>query len=363
MKTILLQTLMINLSWNKSRIKCLAGIIIALIESCSVCTKSLAIGIEGKAKLSSKIQRVYRLFRDQAFDYEQIAQLIADIFISDKYILALDRTCWKFGKHDINILFLAIVIGKISVPLYWHLLDHGGTCDNQLMQNIMSKFIDKFGVDKIKYLLADREFMNKKWLKFLIERKIKFAIPLRKDMKVRISGNAQDRAAGYSFNALCTSEYNKVQANLWDYQVRLAAYRNSKSELMVIASNTDIDTEIFALYRCRWAIERLFKHLKTSGFNIEKSHITINDRFAKLVAICSICSALIIKSGLILSCIIPIKIKKFKGIDKQLYSLFSYGIDHLKLYLKRSKLKIAKYFKFLFNPLKSSTLFSPQLKL
>ncbi|HJD56079.1 MAG TPA: transposase [Rickettsia endosymbiont of Pyrocoelia pectoralis] len=38
---------------------------------------------------------------------------------------------------------------------------------------------------------------------------------------------------------------------------------------------------MFALYKYRWAIERLFKHLKTSGFDIEKSHVTQNDRFAK----------------------------------------------------------------------------------
>lgn len=161
MKNLLLQSLTLTLNWNKSRIKCLTYIIIALIDNCSVSSKSLALGLQGKAKLSSKIQRVYRIFREQIFDYDQIAQFLINIFANDKYIIALDRTCWKFGKKDINILFLVIVIGKVSVPIYWHLLEHGGACNNKLMQNMLDRFINKFGAHKIKYLLADREFMNK----------------------------------------------------------------------------------------------------------------------------------------------------------------------------------------------------------
>ena len=89
------------------------------------------------------------------------SRLVLGIFKQDSYVIALDRTCWKFGKSDINILFLVVVIGKISVPIYWRTLEHLGACTNVLMQEILEKFINNFGADKIKYLLADREFMNK----------------------------------------------------------------------------------------------------------------------------------------------------------------------------------------------------------
>src|SRR5690606_15294259 len=131
------------------------------------------------------------------------------------YVLALDRTCWKFGKKDINFLFLVVVIGKISVPIYWYGLDHGGACDYFLMEEILERFINNFGIGKIKYLLADREFMNCKWLDFLIQKQIKFAIPLRKDMKIRFTESLQTKAVGKSFDSLKQFEYREKDAILW----------------------------------------------------------------------------------------------------------------------------------------------------
>ena len=39
----------------------------------------------------------------------------------------------------------------------------------------------------------------------------------------------------------------------------------------MVAANDSIDVNIFALYTA--GLSRLFKHLKTSGFDIERSHI------------------------------------------------------------------------------------------
>ena len=331
----LLQAMNLNFFWKKSRLECFAQIIISIIENCSVIGKDMALGINNKSKYKSKIQRIYRFFKDQQFNYAQVAEFILSIFACDQHILVLDRTCWKYGKKDINILFLAIVIGNISVPIYWRMLNHSGTCDHLLMKEILDSFIDNFGVGKIKYLLADREFMNHEWLAFLNERGIKFAIPLRKDMKVRFDQSVQTNAIGKSFNNLKQCEYDTKKAILWNYPVQLAAYRNSKDELMVVASSADIDVSIFALYKYRWAIERLFKHLKTSGFDIEKTHMTRPDRFAKLIAACAIASALAIKNGLIKNQLIPIKFRKYKDTKKQLVSFFTYGLDHLKYSIKQ----------------------------
>lgn len=251
MKQILLQALILHISWHKSRIECFVQIIAILITDCSIYTKDMAIGITGKAKAASKLQRVYRLLREQIFDYDQIAKFIVSIFAGTSYIIALDRTCWKFGKSDINILFLVIVVGKISVPVYWRLLDRAGACSATLMQDILSRFINTFGVDKIKYLLADREFMNREWLQFLNRSKIKYAIPLRKDMKVRMEGGLKKLAVGNSFNYLKPAEHIEVKGILWSYPVKLSAHRNDKGELMVIASSGDIDMNIFSLYRFR----------------------------------------------------------------------------------------------------------------
>ncbi len=345
MHHILLQSLIVNFSFKKSRLECLAGMIISLIENCSVSGKNMALGIKGKTKHSSKTQRIYRFFRDQIFNYDQVATFICSIFSCDNYIIALDRTCWKFGKKDINILFLVIVFGKISVPIYWCHLDHGGACRSWLMEEILMRFINNFGIHKIKYLLADREFMSKDWLDFLIRKQIKFVIPLRKDMLIRIKNSLQTKAVGKSFNYLQPLEYVDVEAVLWNRPILLSAYRNDKNEIMVVAANANIDAKIFVLYKFRWSIERLFKHLKTSGFDIERSHITNPDRFAKLVAVCAIASAIIIKNGLIQNQLNPIRIRTRKTNPKQLFSFFTYGLDHIRHCLKQPRYKVIEMLK------------------
>ena len=359
MKQILLQALILHFPWNKSRMECFAQIIISLIENCSVCTKDLAIGISGRAKLSSKVQRVYRFLREQIFDYDHVALFILSIFVGEKYTIALDRTCWKFGKTDINILFLVVVIGKISIPIYWYLLQHGGACDSNLMKTILLKFINKHGVDKIKYLLADREFMTKEWLKFLNEKKIKFAIPLKKDVKIWIKSKTKDsfklQRMDEGFKFLKHAEYIEHWGILWGYNLKFAAHRNEKGELMVVASLVNIDVDIFKLYKFRWSIERLFKHLKSAGFDIEKSHITDRNRFAKLIAICAITSALIVKHGILQAAIMPMKMKRCNDSqvkEKQEFSLFTYGLDHLKHLIKQSAKQLLNFItKLILKPL------------
>jgi hypothetical protein len=327
MYNILIQKLIITFAWKKSRLECFAQIIIRIIENSAVATKDLALGVKNNSK--------YAFFKDQKFNYNQIAKFILKIFACENYIIALDRTCWKFGKKDINILFLAIVVGKVSIAIYLHSLDHGGGCSQLIMEEILSRFINNFGANKIKYLLADREFMNRKWLSFLCANHIPFSIPLRKDMKIRFANSLLTRSVDKSFNYLKPSEYVERAGILWGVAVKFAAYRNSKNELMVVVANTDIDVNIFALYRFRLSIERLFKYLKTAGFIREKSHMTNPDRFAKLLACSAIAASLVIKHGLIQNEINPIKIRNCRGAKTQLFSLFTTGLDSLKHCLKK----------------------------
>ena len=119
MNQILLQLLSLHIGGNESRVKCLSYMIISLITGSSIYQKGLSSAICGKAKISSKTHRIYRFFREFSFDYIKVTNLILSFFGQDSYIMAMDRTNWKFGKSDINILFLVIVIGKISVPISW----------------------------------------------------------------------------------------------------------------------------------------------------------------------------------------------------------------------------------------------------
>lgn len=114
------------LKWNKSHVKCFTLIMLALIvkQTCNLSSASKALPI--KCLPQSFYRRMQRFFAGQYFDYRQISQLIFNMFSFDKVQLTLDRTNWKWGKRNINILMLAIVYRGIAIPIVWTLLNEPG---------------------------------------------------------------------------------------------------------------------------------------------------------------------------------------------------------------------------------------------
>ena len=58
--------------------------------------------------------------------------------------LALDRTNWKLGKTDINILVLAVVTPKFKIPVMWSFMDHRGNSSTSQRIDLMKRYIDVF---------------------------------------------------------------------------------------------------------------------------------------------------------------------------------------------------------------------------
>ena len=73
----------------------------------------------------------------------------AYIFSFDKVQLTLDRTNWKWGKRDINILMLAIVYRGIAIPIVWTLLNKRGNSDTKERIALIQRFISIFGKDRL----------------------------------------------------------------------------------------------------------------------------------------------------------------------------------------------------------------------
>ena len=170
------------LKWNKSHVKCFTLIMLALIvkQTCNLSSASKALPI--KCLPQSFYRRIQRFFADQYFDYRQISQLIFNIFLFDKVQLTLDRTNWKWGKRDINILMLAIVYRGIAIPIVWTLLNKRGNSDTKERIALIQRFISIFGKDRIVNVFADREFIGEKWFTWLIENDINFCIRVKKTL-------------------------------------------------------------------------------------------------------------------------------------------------------------------------------------
>jgi hypothetical protein len=155
--------------WNKARMSCFVNMLVALISTRTVNLNKLACIIMGDSQQSSRYRRIQRFFASFPIDYVQIAGFIFKLFFvtGGKWYLTMDRTNWRWGNSDINILTLGIAFKGTAIPIYWELLDKRGNSDTPERQALVDKFIAQFGKECIKGILADREFIGENWFSWL----------------------------------------------------------------------------------------------------------------------------------------------------------------------------------------------------
>ena len=95
------------LNWSKPRLDCFTGMLLALLRLKQINLTQIAIAFTSDADVKSRYRRLQRFFCEVSFDYNAIARLIMGMFdfYNQSYYLTLDRTNWRWGKKDINILY------------------------------------------------------------------------------------------------------------------------------------------------------------------------------------------------------------------------------------------------------------------
>ena len=124
------QTLADNLAWNRARIKFVARFLLALYSQRTVNLTRLATAWSGHASEASNYKRLQRFLHSCEIPYAEVAQLVIRwLGAPSPDTLALDRTNWKIGKVEVNILLLSVVYRGIGFPLVWCVLPHAGNSD------------------------------------------------------------------------------------------------------------------------------------------------------------------------------------------------------------------------------------------
>ena len=243
-----------------------------------------------------------------------------------KWHLTMDRTNWKWGKSNINILTLGIAYKGTAIPIYWELLDKRGHSDTAERIRLVEKFIKTFGRKSIAELLCDREFVGNDWFEWLTKEKISFCIRIRNNT---VTTNARGEKAWMDtlFYGLKPGEQRVLDGKrkVTGCQVYLSALRLDNGELLIVATDSAPEDAI-RRYGLRWEIETLFGCFKGRGFNFEDTHITQMDRIKKLLVLLAVALAWAHKTGEWISEARPIKIKKH---GRPAVSLFRYGLDYL----------------------------------
>jgi hypothetical protein len=170
--------------------------------------------------------------------------------------LAIDRTNWKFGKLDINILVLSICHNSIAMLIMWDMLPKTGTSNSNERKNLINRFLRVFGGEKILALLGDREFIGDNWLKFLADINVPFYVRIKGNLTIGRSGD-ELVTANQMVKKLKNSEYKVLKGrrflgkNYKGPKVSVSALRNQEGELVIIATNDNpyqaLDRESFCL--------------------------------------------------------------------------------------------------------------------
>ena len=97
----------------------------------------------------------------------------------------------------------------------------------------------------------------------------------------------------------------------------------NKYDILIIASFNKQDQAIIN-YKERWQIETMFRAMKTSGFNLEDTHLTDLERISKLIALVAVAFVWVYRIGLDKH--INIKKIKIKKHGRMAFSFFKYGL-------------------------------------
>ena len=324
-----------HLGWHGARLSFLAMFLIALFRAKTVNLAELASVCGGKSRIESHYRRMQRFFSSFELDMSQIAQVLVKLAgIPQPWVLSLDRTNWSFGKTQFNILMLGIVHEGIAFPLLWTMLDKRGNSNSNERMDLLERFEELFPNAEIAYLTADREFLGKEWLSYLLlDQPIPFRIRIRQSDKISTSSRQPAIAGKRVFANLSVGETRILSGRRWVWGrpvyiigTRLQPTRKADDDFLILITNHCPEGAL-SDYAQRWGIETLFGALKTRGFCLESTHFTDAHRLSKLLALLAIAFVWAMKTGLWQHQLRPIRLKSHRRRAK---SLFRLGFDYLR---------------------------------
>ncbi|CAN7617314.1 IS4 family transposase [Pararhizobium sp. LjRoot238] len=332
--TALMTTLSTHFALSKSRLLSLVVLIAGLAQSRTVNLSHLASHLPGSALYASNYRRLQRFFQFVRLDTDSMALLVVQMLNLERpKCLALDRTNWKIGSTDVNILMLAIVTRRFRVPLLWTFLPHQGNSDTGHRIALMRRYLALFDAASITMLLADREFIGAEWMDFLCENKINFVIRVKIDMTVTL-----DDGRTWSFASLLRRKRARTAPAIGQgrlngtpgpakHAVHFAAKRLKSDEWLIVVTNRQDVRQALNDYRKRWAIECLFGDAKTRGLNLEDTRIRSHDKLSCLLVVVTLAMAWAYRCA---TKTMGIKAIKRKTHGRREKSWFRIGLDALR---------------------------------
>lgn len=207
------------------------------------------------------------------------------------WIIAIDRTQWK--KH--NVFMASLIWGSHALPLYFEEVGNKGNSDLACQKRLLKQVLRLFKSKKYPILiLGDREFHSPKLAAWLESRKVSFCLRQRKTLHFKTQDSSEYATLkSKAFKPGQSEFYTQVLCNKGDDigPMNLAVYWKRKyrgkgpKEPWYLLTNLPTLRQALTIYRARWGIEQMFKDMKTSGYNLEKTRVNDTRFFALLLLI------------------------------------------------------------------------------
>ncbi len=320
-----------------SRQKCAMSMILAMIERKSVQLNELALKLNDNALSSSNERRLQAFLKDAILDEDQVVFLLSIFCAFGSVDLCMDRTEWDFGGKQINMLVISGYVRGVGIPLYVELLDNNsGNSNANHRMLVIQKIIQILGKYAIKSVIGDREFVGRKWIKYLMSENIRFFLRVPKHYVYNVNGKilkAENLLSGRETCRLDGIEVLKIKG--LSVQMLKVKNKSGEEDYLIVLTN-GYSYEAIRNYKKRWSIEVMFQDFKGQGFNLEATHIKDNDKLKKLFYLVSIAYAFCVHVGMHYEKNvkkIPLKNHKYRA-----KSIFRTGLDILReIFIKKTK--------------------------
>ena len=216
-------------------------------------------------------------------------------------ILSMDRTEWRKRGQGVNVLSVALVLDGITFPLYWVVLSRPGATGMQQWQDVLTPVLDVLRSTcwlsgHPLTVAADREFASPKLSEWLFDTyRVNSVLRLKRSEYLNQGLTCQKvddwlrpfRCGQCRFLRDC----RVTQSSHFRVNVALQWEKGYEEPWVILSTHRTFPATIQA-YRKRWGIEPMYRHWKSSAFDIEGTRVTDPLRIARLLIPIALCYAL-----------------------------------------------------------------------
>lgn len=324
--------------WHKARLKFMSRFVGSLLKLSTVNFSKLALALKPGVQADSNYRRIQRFMAGFAFGFDAFGRLLLRLLPQKTgFTVSMDRTNWKFGETEINVLMIGICRKGTCFPVVWRLLGKAGNSNTGERIALTRRFLALVDAEDIRAFVADREFIGEDWLGYLKGESVPFFIRVRKNTNV----GSEETAAWKLFSDLRVGQKRVLEGGkqkVLGHRLHVVGMkylgRSGEPEYLLLVC-PERPHRATVHYRKRWGIETLFAALKSRGFDLEATHLTGEKRLEKLLGLLALAFAWSELVGEWRDQRDPLKTKKHGRLEK---SLFRYGLD----FLQRVMLNLAE---------------------